>query len=83
MIYTVKGFSTVSKTEVGFFFFFFLEFSCFFYDPVDVGNLTFGPLPFLNPACVSGSSQFTYSQSLDWKILNITLLACEISAALL
>ena len=38
------------------------------------------PLPFLNPACTFGSSQFTYCWSLAWRILNITLLACEMSA---
>ena len=38
------------------------------------------PLPFLNPACISGSSWFRYCQSLAWWILNITLLACEMSA---
>ena len=38
------------------------------------------PLPFLNPACTSGSSQFTYCWSLAWRILSITLLACEVSA---
>ena len=31
------------------------------------------PLPFLNPARTSGSSQFTYCQSLAWRILSITL----------
>jgi len=38
------------------------------------------PLPFLNPAWTSGSSWFTYYWSLAWRILSITLLACEISA---
>ena len=38
------------------------------------------PLPFLNPAWTSGSSQFTHCRSLTWRILGITLLACEISA---
>ena len=38
------------------------------------------PLPFLNPAWTSGSSQFTYCWSLAWRILSITLLACEMSA---
>ena len=42
MIHTVKGFS-VNKAEVDA----FLELSCFFYDPVDVGNL------------ISGSSAFS------------------------
>ena len=37
------------------------------------------PLPFLSPACTSGSSQFTYCWSLAWRILSITLLACETS----
>ena len=47
VIHTVKGFSTVSKAEVDV----LLEFSCFFDDPTDVGNLISGSsLPFLNPA---------------------------------
>ena len=35
MIYTVKGFGIVNKAEVAV----FLEFSCFFDDPTNVGNL--------------------------------------------
>ena len=35
VIHTVKGFGIVNKAEVDI----FLEFSCFFYDPMDVGNL--------------------------------------------
>ena len=35
VICTVKGFGIISKTEINV----FLESSCFFYDPVDVGNL--------------------------------------------
>ena len=56
--HTLKGFSIVNEAEVDV----FLEFSCFFYDPMAVGNLVakLVPLPFLNPACSSGSSQFTY-----------------------
>jgi len=38
------------------------------------------PLPFLNPALASGSSWFMYYWSLAWRILSITLLACEMSA---
>ena len=45
MIHTVKDFTTVNEAEVDV----FLEFSCFFYDPVDVGNL------------ISGSSAFSKS----------------------
>ena len=37
------------------------------------------PLPFPKPAWTSGSSQFTYCWSLAWRILSITLLACEMS----
>ena len=37
------------------------------------------PLPFLNPACTSGSSQFMYCWSLAWRILSITLLAWKMS----
>ena len=35
VIHTVKGFSIVNESEVDV----FLEFSCFFDDPTDVGNL--------------------------------------------
>ena len=35
VIHTVKVFSIVNEAEVDV----FLEFSCFFYDPTDVGNL--------------------------------------------
>ena len=45
VIYTVKGFSVVNKAEVGV----FLELSCFFDDPTDVGSL------------ISGSSAFSKS----------------------
>ena len=57
-IHTVQGFSIVSEAEVDV----FLEFSCFFYDSTDDGNLISGslvPLPFLYPACTSGNPQFT------------------------
>ena len=57
VIHTVKGFSIVSKAEVDA----FLEFPCFFDDPMDVGNLISGSSAFfLNPAYASGSSWFTY-----------------------
>ena len=39
MIHTVKGFGIVDKAEIDVFFFFFLELSCFFDDPMDVGDL--------------------------------------------
>ena len=37
------------------------------------------PLSFLNPACTSGSSWFTYSWSLAWRLLCATMIACEMS----
>ena len=51
MIHTVKGFDTVNKAEIDV----FLELSCFFDDPVDVGNL------------VSGSSAFSKTSLNIWK----------------
>ena len=38
VIHTVKGFSIVNEAEVDV----FLEFSCFFYDPANVGSLISG-----------------------------------------
>ena len=46
VIHTVKDFSVVNEAEVDV----FLEFLCFFYDPMDVGNLFSGSSAFLNPA---------------------------------
>ena len=48
VIHTVKGFGVVNEAELDV----FLEFSCFFDDPTDVGNLN------------SGSSAFSKAQSL-------------------
>ena len=41
VIHTVKGFGIVNKVHV------FLDLSCLFDDPTDVGNV---PLPFLKPS---------------------------------
>ena len=46
VIHTVKGFGIVNEKDVDV----FLEFSCFFDDPTDVGNL------------ISGSSAFSKNQ---------------------
>ena len=51
VIHTVKGFGIANKAEVDV----FLELSCFFHDPVDVGNL------------ISGSSAFSKSSLNIWK----------------
>ena len=42
MIHTIKGFSVVNEAEIDI----FLEFPCFFLDPLDVGNLISGSSPF-------------------------------------
>ena len=46
VIHTVKGFGIVNKTEMDV----FLELSCFFDDPMDVGTLISSSSAFLNPA---------------------------------
>ena len=53
VIHTVKGFGIVNKAEIDV----FLELSCFFNDPTDVGNL------------ISGSSAFSKSSLNIWKFL--------------
>ena len=58
VIHTVKGFGIVNKTQVDV----FLELSCFFDDPVDVGNLT------------SASSAFSKSSLNIWKFTDHVLL---------
>ena len=76
VIHIVKGFGIDNKAEIDV----FLELSCFFDDPVDVGNL------------ISGSSAFSKSSLNIWKFtvhlllkpglenLSVALLACEMSA---
>ena len=58
VIHIVKGFSLINEAEVDG----FLEFSCFFYDQVDVGNL------------ISGSSAFSKSSLNIWKFSDRVLL---------
>ena len=81
VIYTIKSFGVVKKAEADV----FLELSCFFDDPTDVGKL------------ISGSSVFSKSSLYIWNfsihillkpslkdfehdIASITLQACEMSA---
>ena len=73
---TVKGFGVVNKAEVDVFWNSF-AFSLIQWMLV-IWSLV--PLPFLNPAWTSRSSWFMYCWSLAWRILSITLLACEMSA---
>ena len=51
VIHTVNGFGIVNKAEIDV----FLEFSCFFHDPADVGNL------------ISASSAFSKTSLSIWK----------------
>ena len=75
-IHTVKGFSIVNKAEVEFFW----NSLAFLMIQWILAIWFLAPLPFVNPAFISGSSQFTYCWSLAWRILRITLLVCEMSA---
>ena len=58
VIHTVKGFGVVNNVEVSV----FLKLSCFFDDPMDVGNL------------ISGSSAFSKSSLNIWKFMVHTVL---------
>ena len=73
VIHMVKGFSIVNEAEVDV----FLEFSCFFYDPKNIGNLINGSSAsaFSKPNLNIWNTWFMYCWSLSWRILNITLLA--------
>ena len=60
VVHTVKGFGIVNKAETDV----FLELSCFFDDPLDVGNL------------ISGSPAFSKSSLNIWKFMIHILLKC-------
>ena len=61
VIHTVKGFGIVNKAEINV----FLELSCFFSDPADVGNL------------ISGSSAFPKASLSIWKFtVHVLLKPC-------
>ena len=53
VIHTVKGFGIINKVEIDA----FLELSCFFHDPADVGNL------------ISGFSAFSIPSLNIWKFM--------------
>ena len=63
VIHTVKGFGIVNKAEIDV----FLELSCFFDDPADVGTLN------------SGSSAFSKTSLNIWKFTVHILLKCMLS----
>ena len=75
VIYTVKGFGIINKAEVDV----FLQLSCFFDDPTDVGN-------FISGSSASSKSSLNickFSVHILLKpglgILSINLLVCEMS----
>ena len=76
MVHTVKGFSVVNEAEVDV----FLELSCFFYDPTDVGNLISGSSPFSKSILNIWKFSVHILLKPSWRILSITLLVCEMSA---
>ena len=57
VVHIVKAFGVVNEADV------FLEFTCFFYNPTDIGNL------------ISGSSASLKSSLYIWKLLVQVLLA--------
>ena len=67
VIHTVKSFGIVNKAEIDV----FLELSCFFYDPTDVGNL------------ISDSSAFSKSSLNIWKFMVHLLLKTDLEKELL
>ena len=75
MIHTVKGFSIVNKAEIDV----SLELSCFFDDPADVGHLMSGTSAFPNSSLNIWKFTFHVLLKLAWRILTITLLACEVN----
>ena len=58
VVHTVEGFGVVNKAEIDV----FLDFSCFFEDPVDIGNL------------ISGSSALSKTSLNIWKFMVHVLL---------
>ena len=62
VIHIVKGFGIVNKAEIDV----FLELSCFFEDPADVGNL------------ISGSSAFSKTSLNIWKFTGHVLLKSDL-----
>ena len=76
VIHTDKGFGVVNEAEVDV----FLELSCFFDDPADVSNLISGSSAFSNSSLNIWKFMVRVLLRLAWRILSITLLACEMSA---
>ena len=78
VIHTVTPhyFGVVNKAKVDV----FLELSCFFNDPIDVGNLICGSSAFSKSSLNIWNLTVQVLLNLAWRILSITLLVCEMSA---
>ena len=76
VVHAVKDFAIVNKVEVDV----FLEFSCFCYDPVTVGNLISGSSAFSKTSLNISKFMVHILLKPGWRILSVSLLACEMSA---
>ena len=77
VIHTVKGFGIVNKAEIDV----FLKLSCFFPDPANVGNLISGSSAFSKTSLnIRKFTVHVLLKNIAWRIVSITLLACEMSA---
>ena len=74
VIHTVKDFSVVNEAEVDV----FLEFSCFFYDTMNVDNLISASTAIAKFSL--NIWKFSVHVLLTWRVLSMTLLASEMSA---
>ena len=76
VIHRVKGFGVVNEAEIDV----FLELTCFFDDPADIGNLISGSSAFSKNSLNIWKYTVHVLLKLAWRILSITLLVCEMSA---
>ena len=74
VIHRVKGFRVVDEADV------FLEFSCFFYNPMDVGDLISGSSAFLKSLLNIWKLSIHVLLKPSWRMLGIISLVCEMSA---
>ena len=76
VIHTVKGFGIINKAEVHV----FLELSCLFHGPADVGNLISGSYAFSKTTFNIWKFMVPVLLKQDLENMDITLQACEMSA---
>ena len=79
VIHTNKAFSIVNETEVDG----FLEFPCFPYDPMNIGNFISGSSAFSKPNLYIQMFLVHVLLKPSLRILSITLLTCEMTAIIL